>query len=563
MNLEETIRKHVLKNAFDYGKASASNVAGKVIAENPEAKKDLKETMRLIQKEIKRVSTLSKQEIEKELETHSFEEKKVVEKKLKLDDCIEGKVVTRFLPEPNGYLHLGHAKAFFLNNQLAKDWNGRILLRFDDTNPEAESQEFVEAIREGLEWLGAEFQGESFASDSMPELYAYAGKLIEKESAFICNCSKETMSEKRRKQETCACRKKTKQENQAEWKKMVEGELEEGEATLRLKGDLTSLNTVMRDPVLFRIIKKKHYRQGEKYSCWPTYDFEACILDSLTGVTHALRSKEYELRDELYYKILEELGLRKPVLYDFSRLNLKGTVLSKRLIKPLIEEKKVWGWDDPRLPTLFGLRRRGIQPEAIRKFVLSFGLSKVESEPDWEALLVENRRLLEGEAEHYFAVENPVRVTIKNTPASSGLRLKKHPLLDKGTRFIKVKSEVFIAKKDFDELKEGSEFRLKDYLNCIIQEKKKDSALLKYSGKEANPGIKKIQWVSTEGAISCELIELNNLFENNEFNTRSLTSRKAFCEKECVNLQENAVIQFERIGFCKLDDKNKMRFIII
>ncbi|NUN11156.1 glutamate--tRNA ligase [Candidatus Micrarchaeota archaeon] len=561
MDLKKIVKKYALKNALDYGRANPNGVIGKVIAESPDAKKDMRETMKLIAETIAEVNELTKEQVEEQIQEFVFIEKKPEEtKKLSLPGCEEGLVVTRFLPEPNGYAHLGHAKAFFLNHQLAKDWSGKICLRFDDTNPETESQEFVDSIKEALAWLGAEFDSQSFTSDSMPKLIDYCKKLISSGDAYFCTCQQEEMRANREAKKACACRSQSVEENLAGWEKM-NSTLNPGDATIRLKGDLTALNTVMRDPVLWRIIHSPHYRQGTKYKAWPTYDFEASIMDSISGVTHALRSKEYELRDELYNYILDKLGLRKPVLYDFSRLNIKGTVLSKRHIKPLIEEKKVWGWDDPRLPTIFGLRRRGILPEAIKKFVLSFGLSKVESQPGWDALLTENRKLLEQQAEHYFAVENPVKALIKNAPSSTGLRLAKHPSLEKGTRFLNPKQSIYVSKKDFDELKQGEEVRLKDLYNCIVFEKTQSTIVFKYSGKDLKQN-KKLQWVPVEEAIKCELVELSDLFIDEKFNPASLRTKQGFCEKDCLQLEEGQVIQFERIGFCKLDDKQKMRFII-
>jgi glutamyl-tRNA synthetase len=345
---------------------------------------------------------------------------------------------------------------------------------------------------------------------------------------------------------------------------MLSREMKEGEATLRLKADLKSLNTTMRDPVLFRIMFAPHYRQGEKYCVWPVYDFEVCIVDSLEGVTHAFRSKEYELRDELYYFILDKFNVRKPFVYDFSRLDIQGTVLSKRVLRPLIESGKVWGWDDPRLPTLMGLKRRGILPQAIRSFVLSFGLSKVESSPSLEALLKENRFLLEEQSNHYFFVENPVKVLVKNAPLG-GANPPKHPgFPERGKRFLDAKSDFYIAKKDFDSLENGETFRLKELFNCQVVEKTKDLLVAKFAGKDLVRESKKIQWVPVEGAVACELLAIGDLLlANDEFNPNSLRIERGFCEKTCKELNNSDFVQFERVGFCRLDDKTKMRFILV
>ncbi|MFH0922614.1 MAG: glutamate--tRNA ligase, partial [Candidatus Micrarchaeota archaeon] len=373
MELKTIARKFALKNAFDYGKAEVKSVVGKVIAEFPDAKKDMKTAMVEISAAVDEANALVKEELEKALSTFTFEEKKEEgEKKFVLPGAEKGSVVTRFLPEPNGPPHLGHAKAAFLSAEFARQYDGKCLLRWDDTNPEKETEEFEYQIRNGMQWLGLRFARESYASDYLEKFYGFAETMIERGDAYVCSCSQEEMKKNRMESVACNCRSRGVDENAALWKKMLSREMKEGEATLRLKADLKSLNTTMRDPVLFRIMLTPHYRQGEKYCVWPVYDFEACIVDSMEGVTHALRSKEYELRDELYYFILDKFNLRKPFVYDFSRLDIQGTVLSKRVLRPLIESKKVWGWDDPRLPTLMGLKRRGLLPEAIRSFVLSF-----------------------------------------------------------------------------------------------------------------------------------------------------------------------------------------------
>ncbi|NYZ77951.1 glutamate--tRNA ligase [Candidatus Micrarchaeota archaeon] len=562
MNLEEIARKHALKNALDYGKANAKAVVGKVLAEAPEAKKDMKKTMALVEKTVAEVNKLSSAKVEEQASGYKFIEKKKEEgeKQLRLENAVHGKVVTRFLPEPNGFLHMGHAKAAWLSCEAARQYDGKTVLRWDDTNPEKEKQEFVEAIREDLKWLGLEFDRESFTSDFMPRFYEFAEKLVKQGDAYACYCAKEEIARNRELQKPCEHRNAGVKENLEAWKKMVAGKFKEGEAILRLKADLNALNTVMRDPTLFRMIFTPHYRQKEKYKAWPTYDFEVSISDSLDGVTHALRSKEYELRDELYYYIIDKVGLRKPIIYDFSRLNIRGTLLSKRFLRPLIEEGKVWGWDDPRLPTIRGLRRRGILPEAIKTFVLSFGLSKVESEPGWDALLVENRKLLDPVGEHYFFVENPVKLVVENAEKPAVVKLSKHPVKG-GERVVKHDNEFFVQESDLKKMKKNEVFRLKDLYNVKLLDYSKGKAKGEFSGKELVEG-KKIQWVSVLEAEKAELIELGDLFVNDKFNENSLRVRKGVCEKACTRLKQNTIIQFERVGFARLDDEKKMRFIL-
>ncbi|VVB68099.1 Glutamate--tRNA ligase [Candidatus Norongarragalina meridionalis] len=542
--MKDVILKYALKNAYDYGRANAGAVAGKVIAEAPEAKKDMKKTMAEITSVIADVNKMKKADIEKALAKYTFAEKKEEEKGITLEGAERGRVVTRFLPEPNGFLHLGHAKAALLSYEAAKEYSGKCLLRFDDTNPEKEETEYVKAIQDDLKWLGLTFSDVRFTSDRMTELYEKAEQLIAQGDAYVCECPQEKIKADREAKRGCKCRER--KDSAVVWKNMPK--MKEGSAILRLKGCVDAENTVMRDPTLFRIMDAKHYRQGTKYRVWPTYDFEVSISDSLDGVTHAFRSKEYELRDELYYYIVDKLKMRKPLIYDFSRLNIRGNVLSKRLIKPLIEEKKVTGWDDPRLLTLRGLKRRGVMPAAIRSFVLSFGLSKVESNPSIEALLSENRKILEPTSEHYFFIGEPVKLKVKGLVKEVSLR--KHPAQDLGERHVAVKEEVWIDGKDAAALKKGETFRLKDLCNAkIVAVGKTIDAEL--AADEMVP--KKIQWVSAIEVKPAELMVIGDLLVGDDYNKAGLTIRKGFCEKACETLKEGDVVQFERIGYARKD----------
>lgn len=579
--LEQLIRKHVLKNAFDYEKANAGSVAGKIIAENAEAKNDMKTLMKKISVEVARVNKMKKEEIEKELANYSFVEKKEKEKTLSLPDAVQGKVVTRFAPEPNGYPHIGHAKAVFLSFESSKIYGGKMLLRFDDTNPEAEEEQYVGAIMDGLKWLGVEWSGsETFASDSLPTLYEHAKKLLAQGDAYACSCEAEQVKKNRGEEKECACRRSSPSDCLDVFAKMLGGEFDEGDVFIRFKGDMNSLNTVMRDPTMLRIIEAPHYRQGKKFRVWPSYDFEAPVIDSITGITHAMRSKEYELRDELYYELLKRLGLRAPRIVEFSRLSIKGMPISKRLLKPLVREGKVSGWDDPRLPTLAALKRRGILPEAIKRFVLSFGLGKQESEPNIGALLAENGKLLDAVSPRFFFVHQPVKLSVENVPsefANAEVKIKKHPSLDLGFRELAVGNSFFICGSDAEKMPEGDVFRLKDLYNVKLTKKTKKELRGEFAGKELVQGSKiestdvdcsrkpkaclKIQWVSEKQKLDAVVFIPGELLVNDAYNPDSLQEVKGFCEKACGELKKGDSIQFERFGFCKLDDKKKNSFI--
>ncbi len=545
--LKEIVLKHVLKNAFDYGKASVGGVVGKVIAEFPGAKKDMKSTLQLINKTIAEVNKFSKAKIEMQMQSHEYVEKKQEEKKLELSN-VTGKVVTRFLPEPNGYAHIGHAKAAFLSMQCAAEYDGEFFVRWDDTNPEVEKSEYVDAIRSDLKWLGLEFKNEFYTSDFVPVFYEKAEQLMNQGDAYVCQCGKEQVAKTREEQKPCKCRGNSKNQNLDLWNKMLRGEIGEGKAIVRLVGNLSALNTVMRDPTLLRVLKTPHYRCGAKYNVWPNYDFAVSIADSLQGVTHALRSKEYELRDELYYYILDKLQMRKPVVYDFARLNLQGTKLSKRFLLPLIKQKKVGGWDDPRLPTLSGLRRRGFLPEAIKKFVLSFGLSKVESKPTWDKLLAENRKLLETFAKHFFFVSNPVKLKIIGIAAENS----REEAAKRNFEQVKDTSCVYLPESQF---LSSEEVRLKGF--CSVKVNKNELEIV-----EGMP-TKKLQWVFAENAVKTKLLVVKDLMVNGEFNKNSLETVNGVCPQSILSLKEGDFVQFERVGFARLDQKTKSSTIFI
>ncbi|OIO20854.1 glutamate--tRNA ligase [Candidatus Micrarchaeota archaeon CG1_02_47_40] len=562
-SLENIIRKHALRNAFDYGKTSPNSIIGKIIHEFADAKKDVKGAMEIAQKICKEVNKMGKAQIEEELKNYSFEEKKEEEKKgIELEGATEGKVITRFPPEPSGYLHIGHAKAAFIDYEAAKKYKGKFLLRFDDTNPEKEKEEFVLAIQKDLKWLGIVPDEVLFASDYMREIYSHAHTLIKKGKAYICTCASEEMKKARMEGKECACRKRNGKENTLLFEKMTAGEMEEGEAAIRFRGEMNSQNTAMRDPTLMRMVKAPHYRQANKYSAWPSYDFEGAIMDSIGGITHAMRTKEYELRDELYFAILDALSLRKPALIEFSRLQIKGMPVSKRLITPLIEEGKVEGYDDFRLPTLRGLARRGILPRAIKEFVLSFGISKVESEPNLEKLLSENKKLIDKTSPRLFFAREPVKIEVKNAPQKEAL-LRNHPTEKMGERKVKAGNVFYIPKKDALELKAGSTFRLKGLYNVKVEEVQKGKIICTYEGDELID-CPKIQWVC-EGFLNCRILIPHELFIGEKFNEENLTIEEGYCEGECAKLKIGAIVQFERYGFARLDkiSKELLTFIYI
>jgi glutamyl-tRNA synthetase len=345
--------------------------------------------------------------------------------------------------------------------------------------------------------------------------------------------------------------------NNKNWEKMQE-KFKPGDAVVRFRGDMKADNAVMRDPVLFRIIDEKHYTLGEKYRIWPSYDFAVAIEDSIDGVTHAFRSKEFELRKELTDTILDTLNMRKPYQGFFSRLEFKGMPISKRIIRPLIEEGKVSWYDDPRLPTLEALKRRGIKPEAIRKFIMSLGLTKANTLAPFDSLEAFNRKFVDPDSKRLFMVSNAKKLSVKNLPVSS-VEIPNHPVRDMGKRKIEVDGEFYISGDDAQNIKEGMQIRLLGLGNISIK-KVGIEFEGEFEGEENIANIPKIQWVPQKTAHKIKMIIPKVLFNGDEFNEDSLEELDVYTEPQYLQLKEGEEIQFVRFGYCRKDSQNQAIF---
>jgi len=490
-----------------------------------------------------------------------------------LEGAVQGKVITRFPPEPNGYPHIGHAKAAVIDEEYARKYGGKLILRYDDTNPQKEKIEYYSAIKDGLDWLQVKPDEIKNTSDDIAKIYEYGKELIRKNFAYVCSCSPEVIKRNRLNAIACKCTNNSIENNSSEFENMISGKYNQNQAILRYRGDMTSLNTAMRDPTLFRVIKGGHHpKVGSKYSLWPTYDFAAPIEDSLDGVTHAFRTKEYELRNELYFSILDNLSLRKPRLIEFSRLEFEGIPVSKRKITPLIEQGIIKNWDDPRLPTLMGLRRRGILPEAIRKFVLSLSITLSETKPSMEILESFNRKMLDSKAQRLFFVKSPVIVNIDGLNVDT-VEIRNHPTLDMGKRKVRVGNIIYISNDDAIKLKIGDTLRLMDLCNIEILSIEKN--LIKDETNENEPNIvinaknkgneishhmPKIQWVSKSDSQNYKILRPLPLYNGDNYNENNLIVDCGLSESYISKLELGTVIQFVRYGFCKIDDKSTAIF---
>ena len=580
MTLDErvsgSIHKYAIKNAYEYGKARVESVLSKVLSIVPEAKADMAALRKAVEEVVEKVNGMDAEWVKKEYEAYAeeFGEEKAEKDenskpKFVLEGAEEGNFATRFPPEPSGYLHIGHAKAAFLEQKFSDIYRGKLNLYFDDTNPEKEKQEYVDAIKEDLAWLGIRFDSEYYASDSIPKVYSYAKKLIKEGNAYACSCDHETIKKNRFNGLECGHRNSDAETNAQKFDDMLEGKYDENEMIIRFKGDMKADNTTLRDPTLLRVKRAIHYRQGDKYIIWPTYHFNTPIMDSLHGITDVIRDENYELSNALYYSILKAVGLKAPRMHLEARLNIKNNITSKRTVQKLIKEGKLQGYDDPRLVTLSALRSRGVQPAAIRDFVLRFGMSRVSSTVDISLLLSENKKDMDGTAKRLFYVDNPVEVCISNYTevGKGGVAIPLHPTNKSlGQRDVALSDKLYIRKEDYAELSNKGGLILKGFATLKPAGQKGAAECTASAAIES--GINKryaaVQWISGNPIKVRMLTPLPPLREDGEFDTDSLKIAEGYAETYVNSLKDGEVIQFERFGFCsKHSDEEGIYFIFL
>ena len=514
------------------------------------------------------------------------------------EDLASGKhksVHTRFPPEPNGYLHIGHAKSICLNFGLAKEYNGLCNLRFDDTNPVKEDVEYVDSIKADVEWLGFKWEGEPrYASDYFDALYGYAIELIKKGLAYVDELSPEEMREYRgtltEPGKNSPYRDRTIEENLDLFEKMKNGEFAEGKASLRAKIDMASPFMVMRDPVLYRIKFASHHQTGDKWCIYPMYDFTHCISDAIERITHSLCTLEFQDNRRLYDWVLENISIERPLphQYEFSRLNLEGTLTSKRKLLKLVNEGIVDGWNDPRMPTISGLRRRGYTPASLREFCRRIGVTKQDNVVEYSALEACIREDLNENAPRAMAVIDPVRVVIENFEGEETLTAPNHPNRPElGERQLPFTKELYIDRADFREeankqykrLVLGKEVRLRNAYVIKAERVEKDAngeittIFCTYDpetlGKNPSDGRKVkgvIHWVSAVHNHPAEFRLYERLFTvpnpgaaeeiESVLNPTSLVVKHGFVEQSLANAEPEKGYQFEREGYFCADNKD-------
>ena len=564
-DLKKEIRKIALQNAVEHdGKTKDKVVLSKSLGTIPELKNNVKEVIPEIASIVSQVNGMSIEEQKTEIQ-NNFPEILDVKENVKeervglppLEGAEQGKVVTRFTPAPNGYPHIGHAKAAIISEEYAKMYGGKLVLRYDDTNPEDTRLEYWAAIKVGLDWLGIEFDEIKNTSDDIGLFYDKCVEMIKKNYAYVCTCKRDTISKNRKEMVSCECSMGDVKQNEERWERMFK-KYKPGEAVVRFRGDMESKNTVMRDPVLFRINDARHARLAEEHRVWPSYDIAVAVEDSTDGITHALRSKEYELRNELYHAILDALDMRHPKMLEFSRLEFKGMPVSKRILRPLIDEGKVSSYDDPRLPTLAALERRGITPEAIRKFTLSLSLTKADTLAPFDSLEAFNRKIVDENSIRLFMVKDPKTLTIRNLPNST-VELPNHPSNKMGTRKVMVEDSVFLSSDDVKSLKIGDQLRLMGLGNVKITSVNSEITG-EFTGDERDVNFMKLQWVSQKNAHELKILIPQRLFVDDKFNEESLEEIHVYVEPHYLELRDGEEIQFVRFGYCRKDSSKQAIF---
>ena len=518
-------------------------------------------------------------------------------KNIVIEDLHTGKhkeIITRFPPEPNGYLHIGHAKSIVLNFELADEFKGKTNLRFDDTNPVKEDTEYVESIKEDVEWLGFNWENLYFASDYFEEMYERAVLLIKKGKAYVCDLSPEKIKEMRgnltEPGKESPYKNRHAEENLELFEKMRKGEFADGEKVLRAKIDMSSPNINMRDPIIYRIAHATHHNTGDKWCIYPMYDYAHPIEDAIEGITHSICTLEFEDHRPLYDWVIRECEMEsKPQQIEFARLNMTNTVMSKRKLKLLVDEKVVDAWDDPRMPTIAGLRRRGYTPEAIRNFCREIGVAKNNSTVDFQMLEHFIREDLKPNTSNVMGVLRPLKVVITNYPELQTEMLDaennaENPEL--GNRQIPFSREIYIEQEDFMEnppnkyfrLFPGNEVRLKFAYFIKCNEVIKDAAgnvseihctydaeTKSGSGFNARKVKGTLHWVDAQNAVPAEFRLYEPLMLEDEkndknfleqINSNSMEIIQGYVEPAVKAAKPQDKFQFMRHGYFNVDPKN-------
>lgn len=557
MNINKIIRKHALANAIKFqGKANPKAMIGKLISEVPDVKKDMKTIMKLINEIVNEVNELSAEEQYTELNTtfpEMLEEKPKQEKKelKELPNSTQRPVIMRFEPSPSGPMHIGHAYPASLNYLYTKKYNGKMILRISDTNPENIDPEAYELIKNDADWLFGKSEYEFYIqSDRIKNYYKRAEELIEKKAAYICTCENETFRNLLLKKTACPCRANNIEKNKELWQGMLDGNIKQGKAVMRFKSDIKHKNPAIRDFPLMRINETNHPRTGNKYRVWPLMNMSVAVDDMETEISHTLRGKDHADNAKKQAMIHEVFGYKTPYAISVGRINFEGFPVSCSKTKALIEEGKYEGWEDIRIPFLLPLRKRGYLPESIREYAVEIGVTQNDKsvliEDYFKTLNAINKSILDSKTNRYFFINNPVEIKIENAPVQS-VNLDLHPDKKDAERKFVTDQKFYITKKDYKHIllqKDNEIFRLMDCLNFTKQDEKLIFDSTKYE-KFKDKGKIIIHWLPAKKYLKCNVVMPDGKIIS------------GYGETNMQNIKQNEIVQLERFGFCKLTEKTK------
>ena len=567
VSLKELVRKSALLNAVKHdGRAQAGPVVGKILGEKPEYRGNVKELSAFINEVVNEVNSLSfaeQKRIVEEKWPETLVKEKTEEKHLPPLSNVANyrQIVTRFSPNPDCVLHLGSARAIVLDHEYARMYKGKFVLRFEDTDPKIKRPvtEFYDQIRKDLAWLECKPDEEYIQSDRIPIYYDHAERLLKEGNAYVCTCSPEHFRKTVLEEKPCDCRNLSAEENLNRWKQMLEGGYGEGEAVLRVKTDLHHPNPAVRDWPAARMIdteKFPHPRVGSKYRVWPLYNLACGVDDHLMGITHIIRGKEHltnEVRQQYMYR---HLGWEYPEAIHYGRLKITGATLSKSKIVQGMREGIYKSWDDPRLATFAALRRRGIQPDAIKKMIIDVGPKTSDVILSWENLYAYNRKILDPSTDRYFFVQDPIELTVRKVPKSFDVKLNLHPdHPERGFRGYRIQPHesdesvlLWVSKKDVDASKVGTMLRLMELFNVKIEKANIYSAeglFVSESYEEARKDkAQLIHWIPVGNDFPCEVV------------MPDASVVEGVAEGACRKLRPDEIVQFERFGFVRIDQAN-------
>lgn len=543
MMVEDLVYRYALMNAVKHkGKANPGAVMGAVMSNEPELRKRAPEVKEAVQAAVEKVNSLTPEEQQSEMERLGLEIRERKQKKRQgLRDLpdVKGEVVLRFAPNPSGPLHIGHARAAILNHEYARRYDGKLILRIEDTDPRRVDPEAYDMIPSDLEWLGVEWDETVIQSDRMEIYYEYTERLIERGGAYICTCTPEAFRELKNEGEACHCRDLGVRENLQRWREMFE--MPEGSAVVRVKTDLQHPNPAIRDWVSMRIVEAEHPRTGTRYRVYPMMNFSVAVDDHLLGVTHVLRGKDHLANSEKQEYLYRHMGWEPPVFIHYGRLKMDDIALSTSGAREGIVEGKYSGWDDPRLGTIRAIARRGIRPEAISKLMVEIGAKIADSTMSWKKIYGLNRNILEEEARRYFFAADPVKFEIKGLPGPIRVERPLHP--DKpelGNRILELNGDVYLPRGD---LREGP-LRLIDAVNVIYS----DGELRYHSegieeARELQAAM--IHWVPAESALKAVVV------------MPDASEVEGVIEGDASELEVDDVVQLERFGFARVDSSGE------